>query len=249
MHSCLYLGSVRHRRFLPKPHAFRYKLYMLYLDLAEIDEVFRGRWFWSAKGPAVAWFRRRDHVGPSGQPLDETIRHMVQQALGTRPSGPIRLLTHLRYFGFFISPVAFYFCFDESDSDLVAVVAEVHNTPWNERHCYVLGPEILAGTAEASTSKAFHVSPFMPMNMRYHWGIRHADRRIAIEIQNWRDENQSFAALLTLEKRSISDGTLAWALISFPFMTHKVFLGIYWQALLLWGKRLPVYPHPDATAP
>ncbi len=245
MHSCLYRGTIRHRRFRPRPHAFSYSLYMLYLDLAEVNDVFRGRWLWSTSRPAVAWFRRQDHVGPPEQRLDETIRDLVYLELGLRPNGPIRLLTHLRYFGFLMSPVAFYFCFDEADDEPLAVVAEVHNTPWNERHCYVLGRETIAGVDGFETTKEFHVSPFLPMDMRYHWHIRHSGNRVTVAIQNWREDEHTFEALLHLEKRPISNRSLAWALVNFPLMTHKVFLGIYWQALLLWWKGLRVYPHPS----
>lgn len=109
MHSCLYEGIVRHRRVGPPPHEFRHSLFMLYLDLAEIDEVFRNRWLWSSSRFAVARFCREDHVGPASEPLDQSVRNLVQIRAGFRPSGAVRLLTHLRYFGYLMNPVSFFF--------------------------------------------------------------------------------------------------------------------------------------------
>ena len=173
--SCLYVGSVRHRRHTPRAHAFRYPLFLAYLDLAELDTVFRGRWLWSARRFALAWFRRRDHLGSPAMPLDQAVRDLVERHSGRRPQGPIRLLTHLRYFGYCFNPVSFYYCFDAQGEQVETVVAEVNNTPWGERHCYVLDGE---PRLRYRTSKAMHVSPFMPMDARLRMAL-HAARRAA----------------------------------------------------------------------
>ena len=172
MNSCLYTGQVRHRRFSPIPHAFRYRLFMMYVDLAELPTLFARRWFWSVGRPNLASFDRADHVGDPSIPLDETIRTLVQERTGRRPAGPIRLLTHFRYFGYVFNPVSFYFCHDETGTVVEAIVAEITNTPWGERHCYVLG----AGDDRSSglrrrysLSKVFHISPFMDMDVTYDW--------------------------------------------------------------------------------
>ena len=136
--SCLYLGRVWHRRSKPRPHAFSYRLYFVYLDLDELPRLFDGRWLWSAQGFNLAWFRRHDHLGPPERPLKLAVADLVEQRLGFRPTGPIRLLTQIRYLGVAMNPVSFYYCFAPGGAQLQAVVAEVHNTPWNERHCYVL---------------------------------------------------------------------------------------------------------------
>ncbi len=111
MNSALYVGQVRHRRLSPR-HEFRYRIFQVYLDLSELDGVFRERWLWSTSGPNVAWFRRKDHLGDCAVPLERAVRDLVEQRTGRRPSGPIRLLTHLRYLGFVMNPVSFYYCFD-----------------------------------------------------------------------------------------------------------------------------------------
>jgi DUF1365 family protein len=146
-------------------HAFGYGLFMAYLDLAELDEVFAGRWLWSTSRPALARFRRGDHLGDGGAPLDAAVRSLVEGETGERPAGPIRLLTQLAYLGYCFNPVSFYYCFDAAGERVVTIVAEVNNTPWGERHCYVLDARGGAGLAFAPR-KALHVSPFMPMDVR-----------------------------------------------------------------------------------
>ena len=149
MHSALYIGRVRHRRFAPRRHAFEYGLYMAWLDLAELDRVLRGRWLWSARRPAPARFRRTDYLGDPCVPLDRAVRDRVEQETGVRPAGPIRVLTHLRYFGLCFNPVTFYYCYDPADTRVETIVAEITNTPWKERHSYVLTDERNEGIGNA----------------------------------------------------------------------------------------------------
>ena len=149
---------------------------MLYLDLAELDAVFARRWLWSTRRPALAWLRRADHLGdPRAAARRRGARSRRGRAPAARPAGPIRMLTHLRYFGHCFNPVSFYYCFDAAGARVESIVAEVNNTPWGERHCYVLPtPQQLdAGKHRALSQfdKAFHVSPFMPMELAYDWGF------------------------------------------------------------------------------
>src|SRR5687768_3817301 len=123
MKSALYTGWIQHRRFGPARNAFRYRVYMSYLDLAELPELFRRRWCWSAHRPALAWFRRKDYLGPPELPLDTAVRNLVTSHTGIRPHGPIRLLTHLRHFGYSFNPVSFYYVFDATDTRVETIVA------------------------------------------------------------------------------------------------------------------------------
>ena len=247
MHSALYTGLLRHRRFAPRGHEFSYRLFMVYVDLAELTEVFRGRWLWSVKRPAVAWLRRSDYLGDPAVALDTAVRDRVAAETGTRPDGPIRMLTHLRYFGIGFNPVTFYYCFDREDRRVQHIVAEITNTPWNERHAYVLPDVGPAQVLRYRLGKEFHVSPFMPMDLTYDWRFSQPGARLSVHMEDLQDDRKIFDATLALERREISGTALATALIAFPFMTARVVVGIYWQALRLWLKRTPFHSHPGDT--
>jgi len=170
--SAVYEGVVRHRRLAPHPHVFDYRMAQLYLDLDEVDRVFQQRWLWSSDHCNVAQFRRTDYLGQIEMPLAEAVRRRVEQATGQRPIGPIRLLTHLRYFGYVFNPVSFYYCFAEDGQTLVSIVAEITNMPWHERHAYVLPIDTAQKHGRVlhwTFPKSFHVSPFMPMAREYEW--------------------------------------------------------------------------------
>jgi uncharacterized protein len=251
MNSAIFEGWVSHRRVAPLTHGFRYRLFMMYLDLAEIDEVFKGRWLWSARRWAVARFRRSDHFGDPGVSLDASVRQKVYEQTGHRPLGPIRLLTHLSYFGYCFNPVSFYYCFDERDEAVETIVAEVNNTPWGERHLYVLGESDNNGdkqVREFAPRKAMHVSPFMEMDVHYLWRFGSTRERLLVNMETARDGGKIFNATLSLGRTEITGRSLARVLTAYPFMTLRVIALIHWQALLLWLKGAPVHDHPAKRA-
>ena len=251
MHSAVYRGWVRHRRHEPRAHEFRYQLFMMYLDLAELPTLFDRFWCWSARGPALARFKRSDYHGDPAISLDAAVRASVAQHTGTEPPGPIRVLTHLRYFGHIFNPVSFYYCFDAAGGRVQTILAEITNTPWHERHAYVLPVTSGKRTGDITRfefGKIFHVSPFWPMDMRYDWRLSEPQDELHIHMENWRDERRAFDATMTLQRQPVSSRSLGRALASHPLMTAKVVSAIYWQALRLWLKGTPFFTHPAKAA-
>jgi len=231
----------------PVVHEFEYRMFMMYLDLAELPDVFRGRWLWSARRPALARFRREDHLGDPAVSLDRAVRDLVFEETGTRPAGPVRLLTQLSYFGYVFNPVSFYYCFSIDDTKLETIVAEVNNTPWGERHCYVLPQGMNRGSAghhRYFPAKEMHVSPFMQMDVDYDWRFKPPSEALTVHMETARRGEKIFDATMALERKELNPGSLARVLTAFPFMTLKIILAIHWQALKLWLKGATVYDHP-----
>jgi len=246
MHSCIYEGEVRHARYRPKENRFRTSVFFLYLDLAELDTVFDGRWLWSTKGVHLAWLRRKDHFGDPSLTIDEAVRGLVREKTGKRPAGPVRMMAHLRYLGHNFNPATFYYCYDAAGSRVETIVVEVHNTPWGEVHCYVVDERDNRGTREQKRfrlKKDFTVSPFMPMDLEYAWTFTEPGTTVSVHMEDFDKEGRIFEAALTAERREITGSSLARMLLTYPLVTLKVMIGIYWQAFRLWRKGVPFYGH------
>jgi hypothetical protein len=247
MTSCIYTGHVGHIRYQPVENRFRYSLFMMYLDLAELDHIFQRRTLWSVERPNIAWFRRRDYLGNPRLPLDVAVRDLVRERLGHRPEGPVRILTHLRYFGHNFNPVSIYYCFDRTGSTVQMIVADITNTPWGERYSYVLGKEQDVGTGEERRfrfAKSFHVSPFMEMDVDYDWRFSEPGDVLRVQMINFHKGTKLFVADLDLKRQELNGGNLARMLLSYPPMTMKAIAAIYWQALRLRVKGARFYTHP-----
>ena len=233
--SAIYEGTVRHRRFAERAHEFEYRLALVYIDLDE--PLPRGR---------LVKFERSDYLGDPRVPLDEAVRSLVEERTGARPRGPIRLLTQLRSFGHCFNPVSFYYCFDEAGQHVQTVVAEVTNTPWGERHAYVVerrGPGILKGGSE----KVLHVSPFMDMDHRYDWRVADPGPTLSVHIENRRAGELAFDATLSMRRRPMTRRALAAVTARYPFATARVLALIYAHALRLKLKGVRVRPHPGES--
>ena len=247
--SAVYEGAVRHRRFRPRPNMFQYRLFFMFLDLAEMPSLFDIHPLWSYQQWNLAYFRREDHFGDPSVPIDTAVRDLVQTHLGNRPSGPIRLLTHLRYFGYCFNPASFYYCYDASDTRVETIVVEIHNTPWGEDHCYVLGDQQNEHPVEHwrryQFNKIFHVSPFIDMDIHYDWRFRVPDDLIRVHMIDVEKGQKLFDASLMLKRRPLSRKELTRVLVKYPLMTMKVTAMIYFQALRLLMKNTPFFAHPQ----
>ena len=266
--SAVYEGWVRHRRFEPVEHEFRYPLFLMYLDLAELPEVLDPYPFFSARRRALARFRREDFMGDPGRPLDECVREEVAAVTGDRPSGPVRLLAGLRYFGHSFNPVSFYYCFDEGGERVDAVVADVRNIPWGEGHPYVLARGERRGTVLGDElEKSFHVSPLMGMDQTYAFRATEPGDRLVAHIesrprgtgesvsvphirgQSRTRQPRTFDATLSLRRRALSSGALTRLLARYPAMSLQVVAKIYAQSLRLKLKGAKYHPHPEGSRP
>jgi DUF1365 family protein len=221
----------------------------MFLDLAELPTLFDIHPLWSCERLNIACFRRRDHFGDPTIPLDLAVADLVEDRLGSRPNGPIRLLTHLRYFGQCFNPASFYYCYNSADTEVETIVVEIHNTPWGERHCYVLGAEqnehAIKYWRRHRFAKSFHVSPFIDMDIHYDWRFREPNDSLQVHMIDFQGGEKLFDASLTLKRRELSRAALTGVLIRYPMLTGKVIAMIYWQALRLILKRTPFYSHPD----
>jgi len=253
MHSCIYEGTIRHRRFRPRSNMFQYRLFFMFLDLAELPTLLDIHPLWSYERFNIACFRRRDHFGDPKVPLDQAVADLVEDRLGSRPNGPIRLLTHLRYFGHCFNPASFYYCYDSADTKVVTIIVEIHNTPWSERHCYVLGAEQNEHPHKFwrrhQLAKSFHVSPFIDMDIQYDWRFRLPDDSIRVHMIDYEKGDKLFDASLALHRRPINRRALTRLLYRYPMMTVKVVTLIHWQALRLLLKRTPFFIHPKKREP
>lgn len=247
MHSALYSGRVQHRRFAPRAHAFRYRMGLLYLDLSEQAQLFALSKLAGCGRFAPFAFRETDYLPEAtrqGVALHEAVRNRVEEALGTRPQGRICVLTQPRSWGLSFNPVSIFYCHD-TEERLAAILCEVSNTPWRERYHYVL-PAADNGRHRVSVDKAFHVSPFLPRELEYRMSFSAAGERLGVHMADWQGENKLFDASLSLQRQPLTRASLHRYLLGFPWMTGKTLAAIYWQALHLLLRRMPIFDHSPA---
>ncbi len=221
---------------------------MAYIDLNTIRGCLKKSWIWNVDRPAIVSFRRKDYHGDEKISLDKAVRDTIHKEIGYEIKGPIRLLTHLRYFGYCFNPVSFYYCFDENDSEVEVIMAEVTNTPWNERHSYVIqkkNEETHSSKLSAELEKKLHVSPFWGMDHKYEWSFTQPKNSLSVNMINYKDGEKVFDATLSMKRLPFNIKTVINQILRFPAITIIIVIRIHWQALKLWFKKAPFFIHPS----
>ncbi|MCH2100358.1 MAG: DUF1365 domain-containing protein [Planctomycetes bacterium] len=250
----IYYGRVRHRRYTPRIHSFSYSLFLVGIDLDRAEEAMGVSKLLGYERFAHSSFRRTDYYGDPSVALGTAVRNRVEAESGFRPTGPIELVTQLRTFGYSFNPVSFYYCWTPDRSQLQAILVEITNTPWGERHSYVLpwqalkekGLNTLRRRSQRwAFRKDFHISPFSPMEIEHDWRFAQPGQRLSVHMIN-RALNRSaeFDATLLLKRHPFTRREVRRALLRHPFLPGKSLFGIYWQALKLFLKRAPFHAHP-----
>ena len=241
----IYNGIVRHRRHNPFRSEFSYSIFMIYLDIGDLDSILKKSLFWNINRPAVVSFNRADFHGDADISLDDAVRDTVENRTGSRPRGKIRMLAHLRYFGYCFNPVTFYYCFSHDDKRINYILAEVTNTPWKERYAYVLTASDNSHKIKSNMKKKLHVSPFWDMDHNYEWVFSSPKEKLSVLMKNYKNGDHVFDASLSMKRMDLNKSNLFKSVFRYPFITIKVVFWIHFQAFFLWLRGATFYTHPS----
>jgi len=244
--SALYKGIVTHKRFSPKSHLLKYRVFSLLLDLATLDEDAANMRLFSRNHFNLFSFHDRDYGDGSGSPLAWAQAQMRAAGLNVEGSS-ITLLTMPRLLGYAFNPIAVYFC-HAADGALCAILYEVNNT-FGERHSYFIPVEAGSGTViRQSCRKMFYVSPFMDMDMRYDFNLQPPAETLRLRIAVNNAQGVVLTAAFSGRRAALNDAALLRAAAAYPLLTVKVVAGIHWEAWRLWLKGLRVRARPTPPA-
>ncbi len=243
LRSALYVGSVMHRRLRPRRHGLRYRLFWMLIDLDELDRLGKELRVFSRNRFNLVSFHDTDFGDGTAAPLRRQVEGLLAGAGLTDAAARIELFAMPRILGYAFNPLSVWFCRDRDDA-LRAVVYEVHNT-FGERHSYVLRVDGESDQALAqNTAKAFHVSPFLGMEMDYAFRVSPPGERVSVAIRGEDAGGPVIVAGLAGARRDLNDRALLRLLAAFPLMTLRVTAAIHWHALRMVLKGFRIHPHP-----
>lgn len=256
-------ARIRHRRYTPKAHAFEYEMGYVLVNIDAIAEACERSPFWSYNRFNLMSLHDKDFLTSDGHSTRDSIRDAIMQQLGQSVSSmqPIYALTLPSYLGVAFNPVSFYWVYDEQQTTLKFIAAHITNTPWHERFLYCFN----CAQSESAVSndhepvyrflldKQFHVSPFMPMQLKYDWRFKldqgHEQQKnhshSAIHMQLKQHGQLVFDATMQFELKPLTTWQQHLFPITYPLQSIKIVWAIYWQALRLFIKRIPFFSHPD----
>lgn len=227
-----------HRRFSPLPHRFRYRGFWVLVDVDRLPEMRFS--FLSHNQFNLFSLFDRDHGDGSGRPLGVQAReHLAAHGIDIG-TGSVELLCMPRTLGYSFNPLSVYFCMHANGAP-AALIYEVHNT-YGQRHNYVLPAH--GSHVHQSCAKRFHVSPFLDMDLTYHFSVAIPAKRLAVSILVRREETLLMSACMAAGRSSLTDGSLLGCFIRLPMVTLKVIAAIHWEALRLWLKGFKLVRQP-----
>lgn len=242
LRSGLYSGSVFHRRFRPRGHYLKHSLFQLHLDLDELESLDRNLRLFSLNGFNLFSFRPEDHGDGTGD-LRGWAQARAAEAGVDLSGGAVSILSIPRILGHAFNPISVYFCRDRTGG-LAALIYQVNNT-FGERHSYVIAvDDPSASVVRQVCDKNFHVSPFMDLDMIYHFAVQPPGQSVSVRVDASDPEGPRISTAFTGDRRPLTDGALLRAFLSQPLMTLKVVVAIGWGALRLWAKGIAYRPRP-----
>ena len=232
--SCIYIGSVIHKRFKPKKHFFKYSVFSLFLDLDEINELDQQIPFFSYNKFNILSFFDKDHGYRDGSSIKDWLIDVLQKKNISTIDIKIKILCYPRIFGYVFNPLSIFFIYD-INSNPIAILYEVKNT-FGEQHTYVFKIDIKNKQILNNCKKKFYVSPFMDLESKYFFKVLIPNERLSVIIDQRDKEGKLLFASQDGERVKLSSKNLLISYLKHPLMTLKIISAIHYEALKLWIK-------------